>query len=337
MTKKFIGLLIVSIALLAGLFISSLNLGAADISLAESLSYIFNGESLAPWKQTILQEVRFPRSLLAIIVGASLACAGTVLQSLFRNPLASPSIIGVSSGASLGAIVAIFLGLAAINIWILPIFAFIGCTITLFLVYTLAVQNGQLPMGSLLLAGVAVGAFNTAMSALVLALSLQEWEVGKAIVFWTMGGLEGRAWPHVFLILPVFIFCFSVVFAFYRDLNILLIGETHALSVGVDVEKTRLFLLGATALLIATSISVAGGIAFIGLVVPHIARLLIGNEHKQLLPLATILGAITLLSADCLLRSNIEFHRVPLGVVTATIGAPFFLYLLYKQKNEIRL
>ncbi|MCY4046134.1 MAG: iron chelate uptake ABC transporter family permease subunit [Cellvibrionales bacterium] len=337
--------MLISALLILGIIVAVI-IGPASISALEVLQALLNGISggllqglvsdIALWQQTIIDQVRLPRVLTAVLVGASLAVCGAVLQGLFRNPLASPSVLGVSSGASLGAVVAIFLGLAASTLWVLPLFAFLGAAVTLLVVYQIATYRGHTPMGTLLLAGVAVGAFNVAMSSLILALSLQNWEVGRTIVYWTMGGLDGRGWHHVLLILPIFIVAFTVMMSFERDLDILLMGEIHANAVGVDVPKVRLILLLVTALLTGCAVSVAGGIGFVGLVVPHMIRLLVGPHHRKLLPLSAMAGALILVIADLMVRSGTSDTSIPLGVITASMGAPFFLFLLFKQRKLMR-
>ncbi len=322
-------------------------IGPSDIGVMNTLQIIvnlltsnhFDGviTPVKAWQQTVVYQVRLPRVFSAMLVGASLAICGAVLQGLFRNPLASPSILGVSSGASLGAVIAIFLGLAASSIWVLPLFAFVGAGLTLALVYNIATYRGRTPIGTLLLSGVAVSAFNVAMSSLILALALQNWEVGKSIVYWTMGGLDGRGWHHVLLLLPVFLFSLVVIVSYQRDLDIMLVGEIHANAVGVDVPRVRLYLLLITALLTGCAVSVAGGIGFIGLVVPHISRLLVGPHHRRLLPLSALIGAVILVVADLMVRGDASYAAIPLGVVTAAMGAPFFLFLLLKQRKLMQV
>jgi len=339
----FPGLLILLIVII----LFAVATGPSDINAAEVLQIIanllsnnqFDGllTTVQDWQQTIIYQVRLPRVICAALVGASLAVCGAVLQGLFRNPLASPSILGVSSGASLGAVIAIFLGLAASNVWALPLFAFIGAGVTLLLVYSIATHQGHTPIGTLLLSGIAISAFNVSMSSLILALAMQNWEVGKSIVYWTMGGLDGRGWHHVLLLMPVLLFSLLVIMSFQRDLDIMLVGEIHANAVGVDVAKVRVYLLTITALLTGCAISVAGGIGFIGLVVPHITRLLIGPHHRRLLPLSALMGALILVIADLLVRGDASYAVIPLGVVTAVMGAPFFLFLLMKQRKLMRL
>ena len=220
--------------------------------------------------------------------------------------------------------------------WSLPLFAFIGAGVTLLFVYRIATHRGHAPIGTLLLSGVAVGSFNIAMSSLIIALAMQQWEVGRTIVFWTMGGLDGRGWYHVLLLLPVFLFSLVVILSYKRDLDILLVGEVHANAVGVDVAKVRKHLLLVTALLTGCSVSIAGGIGFVGLVVPHITRLLVGPHHRRLLPITALLGATILVLADLLIRGNASYASIPLGVVTGTMGAPFFLFLLFKQRKVMQ-
>ncbi len=333
--------------ILLGCSLIAVIVGPSSIGTTETLQVLLNLLSqnklegiitdTLVWQQTVIYQVRLPRVITALLVGASLAVCGAVLQGLFRNPLASPSILGVSSGASLGAVIAIFFGLSATTIWALPLFAFAGAGATLFIVYRIATYRGHTPIGTLLLSGVAVSAFNVAMSSLVLALALQNWEVGKSIVYWTMGGLDGRNWYHVLLLLPVFIFSMLVILSHQRDLDIMLVGETHANAVGVDVPSVRLYLLLITALLTGCAVSVAGGIGFIGLVVPHITRLLIGPHHHRLLPLSAMLGAIILVLADLMVRGDASHTIIPLGVITAAMGAPFFLFLLMKQRKLMQV
>jgi iron complex transport system permease protein len=206
--------------------------------------------------------------------------------------------------------------------------------LTLLLVYAIATHHGRTPIATLLLAGIAVGAFNVAMSSFVLALALESWEVGRTIVFWTMGGLDGRTWDHVLLIVPVLLAGLALVLAYTRELDALLVGDVSAAAVGVDVARTRLVLLIATAVLTGAAVAVAGGVGFVGLVIPHIVRLLVGPHHRALLPLSALVGALILVAADLLLRGAFAEHNIPLGVITAAMGAPFFLFLLVRQQER---
>ncbi|VFM98055.1 MAG: iron complex transport system permease protein [Candidatus Kentron sp. G] len=340
----------ITIGLLLTVMSISISVGPAAIGWGEVFSLLRNalfqplaevGSDIDPigadtWQKTIVWELRLPRVICAALVGAALALSGAILQGLFRNPLASPSVLGVSSGATLGAVMAIFFGLAATIAWILPIFAFAGALVTLFVVYAIATQRGRTPITTLLLSGIAVNAFNIAMSSFVLALAMDSWEVGRTIVYWTMGGLDGRTWDHVLLIAPVLLAGLAVILAYERDLDALLMGEIHAAAVGVDVTRVRIILLICAAVLTGVAVAISGGIAFIGLVVPHIVRLLAGPHHRALLPLSALGGALILVAADLLLRGLFQEHNIPLGVVTAAMGAPFFLFLLLRQQDSTR-
>jgi ABC-type Fe3+-siderophore transport system permease subunit len=327
------------IFMVAGIFQGPVNIPLNKVLsiLVEPLGWQVEREDIRPWMHSILMDVRMPRVLVGALAGACLAICGAVLQGMFRNPLASPSILGVSSGASLGAILALYLGLASISIWALPVFSFVGASLTLLLVYRVASQRGHTAIGTLLLAGVAIGALNTAASSLILALSLNNWDVGRMIVYWTMGGLDGRTWDHVLLIAPFATVGIGLLLFFSRNLDALLLGEVHAASVGVNVVSTRRWLLIITSLLVGVSVSVCGGIGFIGLVVPHILRLILGPHHRYLLPASALGGAICLVGADLLLRTALPEKAIPLGVITAALGAPFFLFLLIKKRWSIQI
>ena len=341
--RRFSLLLTALTAVLITTLVLGVVAGPAAIALAQvcqallsMLSSAFDGwiTAIAGWQQSVVVQVRLPRVLTAMLVGAALAISGVVLQALFRNPLASSNILGVSAGASLGAVLAIFFGLAAATVWALPLFAFIGATLSLALVYRIATQGGHTPTATLLLAGVAISAFNIAMSSFVQAIALENWEIGKSIVYWTM---DGRTWDHVALIAPALAIGITVVSCYRRDLDTLLMGDIHAAALGVDVARVRLILLVTVALLDGAAVAVSGGIGFIGLVVPHIVRLLIGPHHRYLLPLSALTGAVVLALADLALRVLFVEKEVPVGVVTAALGAPFFVYLLLKQRQQFAL
>ncbi|GAA3936239.1 iron ABC transporter permease [Litoribacillus peritrichatus] len=343
-TKQAFGLCVLLLLLILCVMINMVH-GPANISLnqlsgilANQFVAMFDLEllntdhiNIRPWMNNVILDVRMPRIIIGIFAGACLAICGAVMQGMFRNPLASPSVLGVSAGASLGAVIALYSGLAAITVWALPTFAFIGSAITLFVVYRIASHRGQTTIGTLLLAGVALGALNSAASSMILALSLNNWDVGKTIVYWTMGGIEARTWDHVLLILPFAVSGISLLLFYARDLDAMLLGETHAASIGVSVDQVRRKLLVITALLVGATVSVCGAIGFVGLVVPHIMRLMLGPHHRYLLPASALGGAITLVGADLLLRWAFTDRAIPLGVATASLGAPFFLFLLIKK------
>lgn len=312
--------------------------GPTDISLSNIYTILkqtlfdMPTTSIPAWQHSVILDIRLPRAIIASFAGASLALCGLVMQGMFRNPLASPSVLGVSSGASLGAVIAIYSGFSLVSAWVIPLFAFIGAGISLSIVYRVAASRGQTSVATLLLAGVAIGAMNVSATSLLLAISLNNWDVARTIIYWTMGGLDGRTWDHVLIILPIAISGFTLLLFYSKQLDLLLLGEQHAMSVGVDVKKTRRNLLIISTAMVGASVSVVGGIGFIGLVVPHILRILLGPSHRFLLPACLLGGAITLLSADLFLNTFFRDQGIPLGVITAALGAPFFLFLLIKQR-----
>jgi len=312
--------------------------GPTDISTVQIWDILMqallqnDNQHIIDWQRNIILDIRLPRTIIALFAGASLALCGLVMQGMFRNPLASPSVLGVSSGASLGAVLAIYFGASLFSAWAIPLFAFIGAGISLSVVYRIASSRGQTNIATLLLSGVAISSLNVAATSLVLAISLSNWDVARMIIYWTMGGLDGRTWDHVLIILPIVITGFISLLFYSKQLDLLLLGEQHALSVGVDVRKTRRNLLIISTAMVGASISVVGGIGFIGLVVPHILRLLLGPSHRYLLPASLLGGAIALLSADLFVNTFFSEQGIPLGVITAALGAPFFLFLLMKQR-----
>ncbi|KPU83732.1 iron ABC transporter [Psychromonas sp. PRT-SC03] len=337
--KKTHFILIALVIILLYLLLSSILQGPVSIPTSNILHILKQAclqqplnDSVPAWQQSIILDVRLPKTLVAFFAGASLALCGLVMQGMFRNPLASPSVLGVSSGASLGAVMAIYFGFSLFSAWAIPLFAFIGASISLFIVYRIASQRGHINVSTLLLSGVAISTLNVAATSLILALSLNNWDVARMIIYWTMGGLEGRTWDHVFIILPIALSGFIILFFYNKPLDLLLLGEQHALSVGVDVQRTRRHLLIISSAMVGASISVVGGIGFIGLVVPHIMRLILGPTHRYLLPASLLAGAIALLAAELFLNQFLDSKAIPLGVITAAFGAPFFLFLLIKQR-----
>ena len=329
--------LILGLLLLLGLAFSSLLYGTVSIPAGHVLRILTAWREEVPgvqeWERTIILHLRLPRVVMAVAAGSSLAAAGLIMQGLFQNPLACPSIIGVSAGASLGAVSAIFFGLAAQHVWTLPAFAFAGGVGTAFAVYRVSTSRGHTSMTTLLLAGIAFGSLNVALTSFILSLALANYEIGKEIVFWTLGGLDRQTWDQVKIALPLCLFCLLVIPSYWRALDALALGEVHASSVGIDVHRTRTLLLLAASLCTAASVAVAGTIGFVGLIVPHLLRLLLGPTHRRLVPGCIIGGAIFLLLADLLSRTLIAPEEMRLGVVTAALGAPFFLYLLLRNRE----
>jgi iron complex transport system permease protein len=330
--------LLVLVSLLTGSLLWAVTLGSVSIPLPTLLRAFLDrlpwvtADAGSPVLATILFQLRLPRILLAMLVGGGLALCGAVLQGLFRNPMADPGIIGVSSGGALGAVVAITSGLAILHPWTLPLLAFFGAVAATFLIYRLATRHGRTPMATLLLAGLAVGAFLTAMTSFVLSLA-QNIFILREMLFWLMGGLDGRGWSHLGLVSGPVLLGSALLLAFSRDLNALaLAGEEGALSLGVELARLKRRLLTLTALVTGVVVSVSGIIGFVGLIVPHVIRLLLGPDHRLLLPASFLGGATFLIWADLLTRTLFPTEELRLGVVTAAVGAPFFLFLLHRQR-----
>lgn len=281
-------------------------------------------------------EIRVPRVLLAALVGASLSLAGVGFQGLFRNPLADSYVLGVSSGAAVGAALAFTFGwtFALGGIGAVPLAAFAAALATLALVYRLARAEGGVPNHLLLLAGVAVGSFLSAV-VLVLALHQERERWAAPVLAWLMGSFSGRGWEYVGIALPYFLVAVALLAWDARALNAFLFGEEQAHYLGVAVERARRRVVVAAGLLTATAVAVAGIIGFVGLVIPHAARLLIGPDHRQLLPAAGLIGAAFLVWADCLARTALAPAEVPVGVFTSLVGGPFFIYLLRSRRREV--
>lgn len=329
-----------SLLVSVGIVVLALALGSAEIPVSDVLAIVAhalrgpfasNTPHWPSWIENIVWSIRMPRIALAGLVGAALSLSGAALQGMFRNPLACPSVLGVSAGASLGAVIAIYLGLAVLWAWSIPICALLGGAGVAFAVYAIAARRGPMSTSALLLAGIAFSGFASAISAFILSLTISRWKVASTILFWTLGGLEGRAWDHVALATPFVVIGAAIIFAHARDLDALLLGEVHAASVGTDVVQVRKRLIIAAAMLTAAAVSVAGSIGFIGLIVPHILRLIIGPRHRWLLPSACVGGAIFLIGVDLVIRVCFVHEQLPIGVVTAALGAPFFLFLLLRS------
>jgi iron complex transport system permease protein len=284
-------------------------------------------------QQAIIWQLRAPRVLVAGLVGASLAIAGTLMQGLFRNPLASPDIVGTSAGGALGAVVAMASGAAMHSVLALPLFSFAGSLVALLAVYLIATRRGRTPIATLLLAGVALSALFSAANSFLISITWVRWDVAQEITFWLMGGLDNRRWIHCLMLLPCAAIGLGVALGYGRELDLLLLGEETALALGIEVERTRRILLVNAALLTGAAVAVSGVIGFVGLISPHLARLLIGPSHRRLLPASVLTGAVFLLTADLVARTVIRPEEMRLGIVTAGFGAPFFLLLLLRHQR----
>jgi iron complex transport system permease protein len=283
----------------------------------------------------VIRSVRLPRVLVAVLVGAALAVAGAQMQGLFQNPMASPDVIATSSGAALGAVLAIVLGLAQQSTLWLPIFAFGGALASLATVYALTTRRGRTPIAMLLLSGVALNSLLGALISFVITLHFVRYEVAQEVMFWLLGGLDSRTWTHVWMAAPPVIAGLAASFVFARDLDVLLTGEETAASLGVDVERVKRIVLCLAALLTGTAVAVSGMISFVGLIVPHVIRLFVGPAHRLVIAGSALLGAAFLVNADLVARTVRRPEEMSLGIVTALCGAPFFLYLLGRFRREV--
>ena len=281
---------------------------------------------------TIVLQIRLPRIILGVMVGAALGVAGTTMQGLFKNPMADPYIVGISSGAALGAISTIIFGLSIFGMYTIPLMAFIGAAAAIFLVYNIASARGKLPVSTLLLAGIAVTLF---LSAIISLMMYTAGEDLHGIVFWLMGGLWGRNWNHVMMAFPFIFLGTTIIYVFARDLNVMLLGEEPAQHLGIEVETLKKIMILSTSLITAAAVSVSGIIGFVGLIIPHVMRILVGPDHRILLPSSALVGGIFLVWADTLARTIIAPIELPVGIITALSGAPFFIYLLRTRKRTM--
>lgn len=320
-----------------------LTIGPANITFIEALLLsldslpFINLKNLVdlypPSHHTIIFEIRMPRVILTALIGGALAAAGTAMQGLFKNPMADPYILGVSSGASLGAAIAIVSGgISFFGIWTLPIHAFVGATLSTWLVYSLARLGNKVPIYTLLLAGVALSSLLSSLVSFIMIINSEEL---KQIVYWMLGSFTGTGWDHVKAALPFILLGLSLLLFFAKDLNAMLFGEEAAQNLGINVELTKKLLLTFSALTVAAAVSVSGTIGFVGLIIPHTVRLLVGPDHRILLPTATIVGAIFMVFTDTLARTILAPVEIPVGIITAFLGGPFFIYLLKKKHIDL--
>ncbi|HZJ57311.1 MAG TPA: iron chelate uptake ABC transporter family permease subunit [Clostridia bacterium] len=336
----------VYVALLISLFIVilfSCSIGAANLTMADALRIILQklpliGEILVQEIPTdtmvsIVWKIRMPRVLLAGVVGAALAFSGGVYQGLFKNPMAESFVLGVSAGAALGGAISMIFGVSrTVGIGGTGSMAFLGALLTTFLVYQLGKAGGRVSMTSLLLAGMAINFMLSAAISLLMIFNRQRMD---NIIMWTMGSFSNSTWEKVALAAVTIMAGMLVTRFFARDLNILLMGEEEAKYLGIDVERTKKILLALSSFIAAMAVAVSGIIGFVGLIIPHAIRLLMGPDHRVLLPYSAVVGAIFLIIADTLARTLVSPMEIPVGIITALAGAPFFLYLLGKKRRTI--
>ncbi len=313
----------------AVLFLAALTLGPAQIAPGESLRALFIGD--AGPLTLVMREIRLPRAILAVMIGASLGLAGAAMQGYLRNPLAEPGLIGVSGSAALGAVIALQTGLAGAVALGLPAMALGGALIGVVLVVLLAGPRGT--SLTLILAGIAISALAAALTSLVLNLSPNPFAANE-IVFWMMGSLADRSMTHVWIALPFMVVGWVLLATLGRGLDALTLGEDAAAAMGIGLSRLRLVLIVGTASVVGAATSVAGAIGFVGLVVPHILRPFVGARPSRLLWASALGGAIMVLAADIAVRLILPERDLKLGVVTALVGAPLFLHLIYKTRRQ---
>lgn len=327
--------------LLVVVVIGSVSVGSADLSVGSVWKiimsrFMFAGSIDKDWTQaaeTIVWEIRLPRIVLAVLVGAGLGAAGTAYQGVLRNPLADPYILGVSSGASVGAAAFILFGSgwSIVGSWTLPFVAFLCGLVTLFVVYRLASINGTIQVETLLLSGVVVQSFLGAGLSLLISLSREKIQ---DIVYWMMGSLALADWQSVIVIAPYVLGGIAVMWLCTRELNILALGEQKAHHLGMNVQRIRLVLLVTASLAAGATVAVSGVIGFVGLIIPHMMRSIVGSDYRVLLPVSAVAGSILLVMADTIARTILDPQELPIGVITAFLGAPFFAYLLRRRRKN---
>ncbi|MBS5270687.1 MULTISPECIES: iron ABC transporter permease [Veillonella] len=338
--KKQVISILILIVLLLGIIIIALHLGTIKVPVLGGLQSIWQGlgipvtvtNPLEPEQEAVLWYIRMPRILIGLMVGASLALAGAVMQGIFSNPLADPGIMGVSAGASLGAVIAISLGLTSMGMFYMPMFAFVGAFMAVSITILLTMRGGRVETATLLLAGVAISMLLGAFTSGILTL-MNEYRL-REFLFWMVGGLDFRRWEHVFLAIGPFLIGTTILITLGRQLNVLVLGDTEAKALGVPVMLYRLFFLFLASFITATAVCVSGAIGFVGLIIPHIVRILVGPDHRVLLPVSALAGALFLIFCDTLGRVLAAPSEIRVGIMTALLGAPYFLYLLRRVRQK---
>ena len=316
-----VAVIVLALIVLAVMFVS-LFFGAVFISPGD----LFGNE--------ILWQIRLPRVILAALLGLLLSVSGVILQGTLRNPLADPYILGISAGGAIGAALAIALGanFVILGMSSVPVLAFATSLFAVFVVFKLSQVAGKASPETLILAGVAISSFCAAVLSLIIILTGNL----QSIYFWLLGSLSAAGWSNVITVIPYALFGLGVAYFFSKELNALLLGEELAQTLGVDVERTRAILVGTASLMTAAAVSVSGLIGFVGLIVPHFIRILIGPNHRFLVPISALSGMLLMVVADTIARTIMAPTEIPIGIIMALVGAPFFLYLLRRRRVEGR-
>lgn len=334
----------IGIVLLLLIIIGSTNIGVANISFVQTTKIILSKiplinklillDNIKESSVIIILKLRLPRIILACLVGAGLSIVGASFQGMFKNPMADPYVLGISSGAALGATLTIVFGIErhVVGISVTALCAFIGAVITTLTVYNVARVGNKIPSTSLLLSGVAISFLLSSLISLIMTFKREHIE---RIVMWTMGSVSTASWNQVLVLLPIVVVSTIILYFFSRDLNVFLLGEDNARTMGIEVEKLKKYILLLCTLQVAVAVSVSGIIGFVGLIVPHGVRIITGSDNRIVIPFSALGGAIFLVICDTIARSIVPPVEIPVGIITSIFGVPFFMYLLYKTKKKV--
>lgn len=344
MRFKIVKYTIILLIILIALIVLSSAIGAANLSIKLTLKTLgsiipgiknlIDASDISPQDIKVIFDIRLPRIFMAIIVGIALSSSGVIFQGVFRNPMADPYIIGVSAGAAFGATIGLlFAGnIKLISLSTTSIFAFLGAIGTTFMIYNISKIKGKISVLTLLLSGVALSSLLTSIISFIMIYRTQD--LAK-VYFWIMGGLSNSSWTNFMTVMPVIVIIMAASSFFMRDLNVMSLGDERANQLGVQTEKLKQVLLILASIMTAAAVSVSGIIGFIGLITPHIMRMIVGPDHKILYPTAAISGGIVLLLSDTIARIILSPREIPVGIITSIIGVPFFIYLLVKSKRQV--
>lgn len=346
--RSHLALIVIAILAAAALFslMFSMTSGASDASVVDVIRGLLgrNGSDsvLSARDRIIILDIRLPRAILGFLIGAALAVSGAVMQGLFRNPLADPGLIGVTAGSSLGAVAMIVLGstVAApvyrlFGIFALPVAAFVGALIVTILLYRIATRHGQTSVATMLLAGIALSSLAIAMTGILIYMA--DDKQLRDLTFWSMGSLAGATWVKIAAAAPIILISFLSLPLMARGLNAITLGEAAAFHMGIPVQRLKNTAIVAVAAATGASVAVSGGIGFVGIIVPHVLRLLIGPDNRFLLPASALLGGSLLIFADVFARTIVAPAELPIGIITAGVGGPFFLWILLRHRSRLSL
>lgn len=327
--KLFLGLILTTF--MAGLI--SMTLGAASITPFEALHIIGEkiiGSSSTSVYEKIIFNIRLPRIILATLVGVGLSVTGATFQGLFKNPMADPYVLGISSGAALGATLSIVFRLESSGLVLTTICAFLGALFSITLVCNIAKVGSKLPTMTLLLAGIAV---NFLFSSMISISMILHREAMERVIYWTMGSFNSASYRQIIFIAPIVIVISCIFYSSYRALNIMAVGDESAYTLGVDGEKIKKGIIILSSIMVASIVSISGIIGFVGLIIPHASRMIVGSNNRELIPFSAVLGAVFLIVCDTLSRALIPPIELPVGAITSLFGAPYFIFLLWKRKR----